>query len=289
MTSVPPFLALGAAFACALFGQSFNPPPDGESVLKPKLGCAALRSLTSYEFTVVSATLMPGVADAPEFCRVAGQILPEIRFEVNLPTAWNRRFYMSGNGGYAGDSPDSPQRAAGRLRAVRRGYASAVTDTGHDAAVEPLATFAQNRQKLYDYAFRSLHVTAETAKRVIAAYYGVPPARSYFVGCSTGGRQALILAQRFPDDFDGIVAGAPVLNFTGTMLGYTCNQQALAAARFLTPNCRCCQVASTRSATPRMASRTVSSTTRAAAASALRAICRNATAQTNPIASQPGR
>ena len=72
MTSVPPFLALGAAFACALFGQSFNPPPDGESVLEPKLGCAALRSLTGYEFTVVSATLMPGVADAPEFCRVAG-------------------------------------------------------------------------------------------------------------------------------------------------------------------------------------------------------------------------
>jgi Tannase and feruloyl esterase len=75
-----------------------------------------------------------------------------------------------------------------------------------------------------------LHTTAETAKRIATAYYGVKPSRSYFEGCSTGGRQALILAQRFPDDFDGIITGAPVLNWTGTMMRYTCTAQALAAA-----------------------------------------------------------
>jgi hypothetical protein len=74
-------------------------PPPGESVQKPQLGCASLRSLTGYEFTVVVAGLVPASPDAPEHCRVSGQILPEIRFEVNLPTAWNRRLYMFGNGG----------------------------------------------------------------------------------------------------------------------------------------------------------------------------------------------
>ncbi len=204
--------------------------PASESIAAPKRACADLRSLTGYEFTVTTASLIPAAPDVPEYCRVTGQILPEIRFEVNLPTAWNRRFYMSGNGGYAGESLDSPQRARARELAVRRGFASAATNTGHDASSEPLATFAVNSQKLLDYAFRSLHTTSETAKRLIASYYGVGPSRSFFEGCSTGGRQALILAQRFPDDFDGIIAGAPVLNFTGTMTGYACSVQAFAAA-----------------------------------------------------------
>jgi feruloyl esterase len=201
-----------------------------QETMGPKLACADLRSLTGYEFTVVTASVVPAAGDVPEYCRVTGQALPEIRFEVNLPKAWNRRFYMAGNGGYAGESLEAPQRAAGRARMMRRGFAAAATNTGHDAATEPLATFAQNHQKLYDYAFRSLHVTAESAKRIIVAYYGATPARSYFEGCSTGGRQALILAQRFPDDFDGIISGAPVLNFTGTMVSYARTAQALAAA-----------------------------------------------------------
>ncbi|MDO8944716.1 MAG: tannase/feruloyl esterase family alpha/beta hydrolase, partial [Desulfobacterales bacterium] len=147
-----------------------------------------------------------------------------------MPTAWNRRFMMTGNGGYAGDTLESPQRLRLRAIAMRQGFAAAVTNTGHDSRDEPLASFAVNRQKLLDYAFRSLHVTAEAGKKITTAYYGANPSRSYFQGCSTGGRQALILAQRFPDDFDGIVAGAPVLNFSGTMLSFACREQALSAA-----------------------------------------------------------
>ena len=157
-------------------------------------------------------------------------ILPEIRFEVALPTSWNKRFMMTGSGGYAGDSLESPQRLRLRTIAMRQGFAAAVTNTGHDNRDEPLATFAVNRQKLLDYAFRSLHVTAEAGKKIATAYYGAKPSRSYFQGCSTGGRQALILAQRFPEDFDGIVAGAPVLNFSGTMVSFACREQALSAA-----------------------------------------------------------
>src|SRR4030095_15936979 len=102
--------------------------------------------------------------------------------------------------------------------------------TGHDAGQEPGWTFAINSQKLLDYAFRAVHVTAETAKRLSAAYYGSEPARSYFNGCSTGGRQALISVQRFPRDFDGIIAGAPVLNMTGVRLQSVAMARAFDAA-----------------------------------------------------------
>ncbi|MBL8233091.1 MAG: tannase/feruloyl esterase family alpha/beta hydrolase [Bryobacterales bacterium] len=209
---------------------TFLTPPSGETAGAPKLACASLHALTGFEFTIESATIIPAEGDAPEYCRVLGQVLPEIRFEVVLPRSWNRRFLLTGNGGYAGDNLDSPQRGRLRVAALRRGFAAAVTNTGHDNRDEPLATFAVNRQKLLDYAYRSLHVTAEAGKRIAAAYYGSRVLRSYYQGCSTGGRQGLILAQRFPEDFDGIVAGAPVLNFSGTMTGFACREQALSAA-----------------------------------------------------------
>jgi feruloyl esterase len=197
---------------------------------KPKLDCGALISLTGYEYSIESATLVPASGDVPEYCQLSGQILPEIRFELNLPASWNKRFYMFGNGGYAGENLGSPGRQGTRNTALRRGFAVAHTNTGHDAAIEPLGSFAVNRQKLLDYAFRAVHLTAETSKRIIRTYYGNAPDKSYFDGCSTGGRQGLISAQRFPDDFDGIVVGAPVLNFTGTMTNYVWNERALATA-----------------------------------------------------------
>jgi feruloyl esterase len=205
-------------------------PPAGEIALRPKIACADLRALTGFEFTVESATLVPAAADAPGYCRVTGLIQPEIQFEVSLPDQWNRRFYMFGNGGFAGEALDAPPRAEQRLNGVRRGFVVAQTNTGHDRMAEPLGTFAANPQKLLDFAFRSVHTTAETGKRVAQSYYGSRPTRSYFEGCSTGGRQALMLAQRFPEDFDGIVAGSPVLNFTGTMVSFTKVAQAIAAA-----------------------------------------------------------
>ncbi len=227
------FLVVALAAAGGLAGQN-GPyvrdwkPPAGESASKPRMACSALRSLTSYEFTIVSAE--PEAAGGLEFCRVMGHVQPEIRFEVNLPAEWNRRLYMFGNGGYAGENLETPGRKAQRDAGLKLGFAVAQTNTGHDNEAEPLGSFAVSSQKLYDYAFRAVHVTAETAKRLAAAYYGSGPSKSYFFGCSTGGRQALISAQRFPDDFDGIVAGAPVLDFTGTMIGYVQTAHAMATA-----------------------------------------------------------
>ena len=137
---------------------------------------------------------------------------------------------MFGNGGYAGEALDAPPRVTTMKRALSRGFATAQTNTGHDGAREPLGTFAADPQKFVDYAFRAVHVTALTAKRILQAYYDGALRHSYFDGCSTGGRQGLISAQRFPDDFDGIVVGAPVLDFSGTMISYAVGQRALAAS-----------------------------------------------------------
>ena len=198
--------------------------------LHARMRCGSLVSLTGYEFSVVSAVAVPASVNAPAHCQVTGQIAPEIRFEVRLPAEWNGRLYMFGNGGYAGEALDAPARVESAHRALSAGFATAQTNTGHDAATEPLGSFAATPQKFLDYAFRAVHVTALTAKRISQAYYDALPRKSYFDGCSTGGRQGLISAQRFPEDFDGIVNGAPVLDFSGTMIDYLVNQRALAAA-----------------------------------------------------------
>ncbi len=230
------FLAQILSFAPTALAQNgiqfrnWNPSLDDGGVVKPKLDCGALVSMTGHEFSIETAVMVPASGDLPEFCHITGQILPEIRFELSLPASWKNRFYMFGNGGYAGESLAAPGRVNNRNTALRRGFAAAQNNTGHDAANEPLGTFAVNRQKLLDYAFRAVHVTAETSKRIIREYYGAAPRRSYFDGCSTGGRQGLMSAQRFPDDFDGIVVGAPVLDFTGTMTNYVSMARALEAA-----------------------------------------------------------
>src|SRR5580658_5508066 len=199
---------------------------------KPAMACGELRSLTSFDIYVIGATVIPASATAPEHCRVSLMVPPEINIEVNLPTAWNGRLYMFGNGGWAGESFEAPGRVANRSRGLTAGFVTAATDTGHSAASEPGASFAVNRQKLLDFGFRSLHVTAEAAKMMARTYYGTGPSKSYYDGCSQGGRQGLILAQRFPNDFDGIIAGSPMLNNVGTQMARAYWMQGLATNPF---------------------------------------------------------
>ena len=198
------------------------------ATMRPAVSCESLRNRTDHDYTVISATRVDATPDVPEHCRVFGVVPPEIRFNVNLPSGWNGRFYMHGNGGYAGNPPEGTGTLRTAGQAVAHGFATAYTDTGHDSRVEPLGTFAHDDLgKEIDYAFRAVHLTAGTAKRLIAAYYGTSETYAYWDGCSTGGRQGLMSAQRFPDDFDGILAGAPVLNFTDTQIAYVWINQAL--------------------------------------------------------------
>jgi len=223
--------------AGALYGQPAANAPFGgltadSSSRRPVGPCKELRSLTSFELSVIGAALVPATGNAPEHCRVSLMAQPEINIEVNLPSAWNGRLYMFGNGGWAGEPFNTAGRAASRAKGLKAGFLTAATDTGHNAGLEPGASFALNRQKLLDFGFRSLHVTVETAKLLARAYYGATPTKSYYEGCSQGGRQGLILAQRFPDDFDGIVAGAPALYQTGTHLARAYWMQGLNANPF---------------------------------------------------------
>jgi Tannase and feruloyl esterase len=196
----------------------------------PRVACKDLARLSDGHVTILSTEVIAPAGDIPEFCRVLGIVRPEVKFEVALPTSWNRRLYMRGNGGYAGESLDAPPRVAQRNEALRNGFVAVQTNTGHDAAAEPLATFAVSLQKTLDYAFRAVHESIKTAKRIVGVFYDRPAAYSYFDGCSTGGRQGLISAQRFPGDFDGIVVGAPVLNFTDSVLAGIWQARALNAA-----------------------------------------------------------
>ena len=143
----------------------------------------------------------------PEFCRVAATLTPsndsDIKVEVWLPAAgWNRKFQAVGNGGWAGVISYGAM-----AEAVKSGYATASTDTGHSISGGSFAL--GHPEKLIDFGWRSEHEMTVKAKAIIQAFYGNAPRRSYWNGCSTGGRQGLKEAQMFPEDFDGIIAGAP--------------------------------------------------------------------------------
>jgi len=171
------------------------------------------------EFTLPGATpaAMRLYQELPAFCRVAAALRPtsdsDIKIEVWLPASgWNRKFQAVGNGGWAGSISYT---AMGQ--ALRRGYATASTDTGHTGGS---ASFALgHHEKLIDFGYRAVHEMTLKSKLVIAAFYGEAARLHYWNGCSTGGRQALKEAQRYPADFDGIIAGAPANFRTHLQIG----------------------------------------------------------------------
>jgi feruloyl esterase len=183
--------------------------------------CESLASLIMQDATITTAATVaagafrpPAAASAggeefkslPSFCRVAVTLRPsrdsDIKVEVWMPASdWNGKFQAVGNGGWAGAISYGAMS-----RALAHGYATSSTDTGHTGGS---ASFALGHpEKLADYAYRSEHEMTVKAKAVIDAFYGAGPKHSYWNGCSTGGRQALTETQRFPDDYDGIIAGA---------------------------------------------------------------------------------
>lgn len=168
----------------------------------------------------------PPVAGLPAFCRVVGHIRPEpgsdIRFEVWMPSeGWDGRFNGGNNGGYAGSLD-----YIGLSMAVKAGQAGASTDTGHSGTGTDSAWAKDHPERVRDYGWRAIHLTTVTAKKLVASFYGRGPDHAYFIGCSNGGRQALMEASRFPDDYDGIVAGAPATVFTDVVMAETNTLQA---------------------------------------------------------------
>ena len=157
--------------------------------------------------------MLPAEGTTPEYCRVDGHVATPgntVNFRLGLPAAWNGKFLFEGVGGFGG--------TIGSLNAgLEKGYASASTDTGHQGSVIDASWALNNPAKRIDYAYRGTHVTAVAAKALSQAYYGTAPRHAYFDGCSNGGRQALMEAQRYPEDFDGIIAGDPSFGTLGQL------------------------------------------------------------------------
>ncbi len=176
-----------------------------------------------------AAMFAPMFKGMPAFRRVVGTIKPtsdsDIRFEVWLPEAnWNGKFLGADNGGFAGSIN---YMALGIY--LSRGYAVASTDTGHTGGGAEARWAEGHPEKVVDFGHRAIHEMTVKAKAVVTAYYGKAPKRSYFVGCSNGGRQGLMEAQRYPDDYDGIIAGAPANDWTHLMVQGAYGAQAAAS------------------------------------------------------------
>lgn len=178
--------------------------------------------------TFVTPTVPPqSITNLPQFCRVAGFTTPtsdsHIQFEVWMPESnWNLKYLQAGCGGFCGSISYS---AMGEP--LRRGYAVAATDDGHEASGTDASWAVGHPQKVVDFGYRSLKETTDVAKDLIFAFEMNGPQRSYFMGCSDGGREALMEAQRYPLDFDGIVAGSPANFWTHLFTGFVWDQVAL--------------------------------------------------------------
>ena len=197
--------------------------------------CTALSNIKLSSATITSAAVVPAgplpeslklnPSNLPAFCRVRITDKPspdsEILTEVWLPlTGWNGRYRGIGNGGFAGNIYFDQMASA-----MAQGYATSGTDAGHEGAD---ASFALGHpEKVKDFGWRAVHDAAVFAKQIQTAFYGKPPAHSYFTACSDGGREALMEAQRFPADYDGILAGAPAYNWTALVASGTQDEKIL--------------------------------------------------------------
>lgn len=230
-----------AAFAGASFSVSGPAASQTQFATSNagRLDLGACEALAKRDFSAVQdaptqimdTSLAQASAERPVHCLARGYISPQIGFELRLPLTWNGKFVELGQGGFGGAIANS--RVCNN--ALRHGYACIVSDLGHTSTTvdEPRTTSeaiqvpARGQDKLWgynnlqaeiDYGFRSAHVAALAGKAVAESFYGRAVERSYFMGCSGGGRQAMVEAQRFPWDFDGIIAIDPALNWTGTYL-----------------------------------------------------------------------
>jgi feruloyl esterase len=180
--------------------------------------CAALARLKVETTNLLSSVEVPAAGGLPAYCRVLGYVRPAINFELRLPLAdWNGKFYEAGCGGFCGAlDADRPNMFNSISYALRRNYAVLAMDSGHWGANAVDARWASgNPDAKTDWAWRAVTETARVGKFLLRAFYGAAQSHAYFNGCSTGGRMAGIEATRFPVDFDGIVMGAPALDYTG--------------------------------------------------------------------------
>jgi Tannase and feruloyl esterase len=194
------------------------PPPNAEQA------CSILSGKTIGGATLTAAAV-PASGAVPTYCKVNGTLAPMLNFEIRLPDAWNGKLHYAGGGGYNGAIPDVAFSAS----ALRQGYATASSDSGHqgsglDASFALTDTYAAQL-----FGSLSVPTVMSTAIETVTAAYGHVPSKSYFEGCSNGGREGLMNVQRYPNLFDGVIARAPAYNWVGFMGAFNRTAKALAA------------------------------------------------------------
>ena len=227
----------GAVLLCASVAPAQTPrttPAACDALRQLQVSGVAL-SVTKAEWFAAGAPLPGGRRGAapvatklPAYCRLDGVIDRRvgagatygIGFALALPEDWNGRFLFQGGGGLNGSVQNPLGASAARERpALARGFAVVSTDTGHQGTGAFDGSFRQDQQASLDFAYVAVGRVAEIAKRIIVQHYGKPPDRSYFAGCSTGGREGMLMTQRYPTYFDGVIAGAPAMRTSYSGIG----------------------------------------------------------------------
>lgn len=217
-------------FACA-----------GAAAAQPVRACESLTSFSLPNTTIESAVVEPAAGTRPAFCRVTATVThppagDKVRVFIGLPASgWNGRFEGVGGGGFSGGNPN------GVVGPVAQGYAAASTDTGHEGGAGSFALDANghlNWMPIRDNAYLGIHEMTLTGKALVEAFYGRGPRYSYFNGCSTGGRQGLMEAQRYPGDYNGILSGAPAINWTKLHVEQMWGQVVMLQAGNFLPQCK---------------------------------------------------
>ncbi len=188
----------------------------------PCLACGELKSLQLPDVDLIKVERQEVTENEKmPFCRVLGTIGTEINFELLLPDKWNGRFVMGGGGGFVGEIQNNERRR------IQEGYATVGTDTGHKGSGIQADWAYNNLERQVNFGHAAVHRTVEVSKVIQYYYYGSNPEYSYFLGCSRGGGQAMMEAQRYPEDFDGIVAGAPAFTWPAIGAEFIQNMQYL--------------------------------------------------------------
>jgi feruloyl esterase len=209
---------------------------------EPNCSVDALNGLQVPHLNVTEAASVAATATVPAFCDVKGTVAtqgegaPEgsARFAMQLPETWQQRFFFMGVGGNAG-TLNPAVNAVDRASTLGKGYVTAVTDTGHtgngtDAAWVRTPDGRRDEAKVADFFHRAAHDVTLAGKQLAQAFYGAPVKHAYFDGCSTGGRMAMMEAERYPTDFDGIIAGDPNMDYNAGLLRFTVQKAAFASA-----------------------------------------------------------
>lgn len=202
------------------------PPPGGAApVASAADQCQAFAGTSLAGATLGGATLVPASAASAEYCKVTGTLHSTLNFEVHLPTVWNNKLLYAGGGGWDGSISIVPQSPSGSTG----GYVLVASDGGRQGDGLDASVFLNNPTAQADFGYLSIHSVNEVTKEIVRKRYGADAQFSYFEGCSNGGREALIQATRFPNDFDGIVVRAPAYSFTELFQAFIANGKALAA------------------------------------------------------------